>query len=434
MRRFMVCVAILSWTVSCALAAPAQTFRMTKAALREPAMAMVLARLSREKPDNAGEMPDFGTENVWFSHLKLGDNDPMLMALIRHEDRRPSIVNDRDGRRIATFDQGGQPDICLDLDGDRDLADEDVLTPASVRRIQYLVTPPITVPVTYELADGSTVQQDFRFRICVGNREMAASQLAVMFIFPEHCWQGWIEFGGQKLLMTLTDATGDAKIVRARVEGSFPGYLQGAHDMCWIDRDGDRAVDEDFQDTEQLPLTRYVSYAGEFYALDVRPDGAQVTVRPYQGDPAILKITATDGNGRPTTAMMLKVRGPQARVWLKEPSDEVRVPPGEYATTYTLAKPGDASRRYTFVRETPMKLEAGQTTELALGGKLELDVGIQQRREDDDVVLRVSLSPKTKAGHEFRGAVGGDASFAPGTVELRNAAGDIVATGKAEYG
>ena len=53
---------------------------MTKAALRQPLIALVELEVSETEPEDAREMPEFGSADVWFGELKLGDNDPMLLA------------------------------------------------------------------------------------------------------------------------------------------------------------------------------------------------------------------------------------------------------------------------------------------------------------------------------------------------------------------
>jgi hypothetical protein len=340
-------------------------------------------------------------EHVWYGEMRLGDGKPMTIAI--------AMVPPAQAKPEAPL-AAGSCRIYLDLNGDRSLTDQDPLV-AVKRHIggrgSMLVTPEVRVPVTYALKDGSQVQHDYCFRLALEPQATYKPMLAMMI---SSAWTGTIRLGDRNVAVRVSDTSGNAKLrVASPTAGNTitlpPEQTQGAPQPTMMPGGGQ-------------PLTRYIGYGGAFYHIEVREDGAQISVTPMEVPPGGLLMTATDGRGRPLAFRQATVIGDSfyGRVTMRPAGTPI--PPGWYSIQYTLAQPGKTTPGFSFIASRVV-VRSGETTKLVCGGPMKLTVTVgQDGRNRDDVNLHVSTTAQNAAGHGFFFGESRDPKRVPWTTEV----------------
>jgi len=446
----LLCVLGLSSSLS------AQTYQLQPATADELWSSDQGMTVSLEPPPDVGPLPDFAGDEAWFAELVLGDGRPMLMAIVALSPTDPRVraarrASDVDVRRLRLLEAQL---VYLDLDRDRDLAEEQPLLaeqeplplPSEVDRVVVRLgvppatTPPVTVEVRYDL-DGQQVTRELVFSIkldldqSVGYVDAPSPPWGGPYVVQQQYWRGQVKLGDGDVQIALRDRNGDGLIT---VDHSvYAASALGVHsrggepnDRIWIDRNGDAKEDRG----EWQYLLRYIWLDGNLYELSPRRDGAALTVAPYEGPLATLALSATDGDGRPVYISEICLSNSELTLTEGDPGMALQLPPGEYDVTYGLARREEEALKWFFGATDPVQLEAGRTTAFRCGGRLAAwPVVRREQRAGQAPLLRFYPRTLWTVGNRHRlYHCGGRRPAIVPALELLNARGEVVATGNAE--
>ena len=349
-------------------------------------------------------MPKFTGSQRLFAELKLGDGKPILLAATSGGTaKKPTIT------------------LYVDTNGDRSLADEKPLVASAVgsHDSQFegqLVTPPVTVPVVYDLPGGQTTRS-LTFRLAVPPR---LGMAPFVMLLADSVMGGTIKVGGREVAVRLLDMNGDGKI-------TVVNTMQEPPDMVWLSLTPDKPAAGD-----EVPLLQYVEVAGKFYSLVPRCDGAEITVTPYDGPLGRMTFAAADAEGKAQEISLVELASPTAMVQRKGEPGEIVLPPGKYALNYGLGGAKDGEPAYAFSHDE-VRVAGGETCEARCGGPLALTLQVQQQPSaPGSTDLRVTFLVKTEAGHTF--SARDRSKDAPAKLAVLNAAGQVIARGSGQYG
>jgi hypothetical protein len=431
----VLCAAVVS-------AAESTVYDLQQVKPDQPNLAFCEASWSATKPADAGAMPDFKGAQVYFADMKLGNNPPMLVAIAWYRDtsaaNRPKVtVRNANGQMVQRpAPVGYKPVVYIDRNGDRALADETPLeaTKQEIKGLwrDGLATPDITIPVKYDLADGAEVTHDYTFRF-VFPPGMGATPFAYALV--ETAWRGRIVLGGRECDLTLLDQDVDARIT-SMGEGRGDSYkLQPADGKPADDANGGGQ------------LTQYVQWDGAYYRLAVRPDGAQVTVTPYDGPLATVVAVAQSGKIQPMNVSVLEFFGQNTVAYKAGNVSKMTILPGKYNVFYSLtSREGKPAVSGSFQSGSEIEVKGDETTVLKCGGKLTLDVQVNpvpapsvgplvpaaMSTRPAGEMLSVNITAKNAEGYAFRGNA--RPGVVPARVELLDSSGKVLATSSAQYG
>jgi len=246
---------------------------------------------------------------------------------------------------------------------------------------------------------------------------------------PGGYWAGTAELGGKKVSLGLVDSDWDGRI--ARGEFSMKALMSRRFDGLAIDLDGDGKFAMSMQNFEVMPLPRLIQVAGVTYSLEVKPDGSAVTFTKVE--PQLGTLDA----GSPDVEMMLF--GDTGVHRLTASGGKWQVPAGEYIPMQiTLAKKDDAGAAWTLSgrpgeKSGMLRVEAGRTLEMGLGGPLAAATDVQKPAPGQPVSIGFAL--KSAGGVEFApGATkDGKRQDAP-TFKILGENGTVLKADKFSYG
>jgi len=243
--------------------------------------------------------------------------------------------------------------------------------------------------------------------------------------------EGSIKLGDKEVGIRFVDLNGDGKLGAGGfpwrtspdlVQVPVPTPLEGAPEG------------QDSMYTNAVPLTRYLAFEGKYYLLGVRPDGAEVKVQPYVGEPAKLVISATDGRGRTAQVRDVYLMGENLYTTAPVTKPVLEVPPGEYQVRYALGDPKVKGSYVSFTAQKALTLKAGETTRLQGGGKLSLKVSASSFiSAAKEAQLTVSVTPVNAAGHSYSGQ-NPDPKKVPAVVEVFDSHRHRIAKANASFG
>lgn len=457
-------VLCLVWLVALAVTAWADgvTYSLHPVELSPPALVYPRVPWTAQPPPGSGPMPAFRQGGARFAQFQLGDNPPLLVAFA------PYRTEAGESTYVAY----------LDLKGTHALADAtpQVFTRQKIGGAEYLVSPRITVPVTYRFADGTQATHDLTFALAARSippppappkvappgkaeptvRKQAATTvrvtrapvrlltvtsayyLTMMVVYQ--AWGGTVNLGGKDVEVELRDTDGDGKIKA--------GTLRSPGDTLIL-RLGS-------PETYQRPavagmLTRYVGLNDKFYQFDVRPDGSQVTVTPLTDDVGRVQLRVMDGTGAPAALRYfgfssddLQSQHPLKLPMLDAPilREGVSLPAGKYLLScqLQLKSPRGNALAILSSAEPTIVVKPGETTKVTCGGKIKLEIAVTQSPGS----LRINVKPLTvEGGYSFQTAMltplalGGGrrtAPYVPGKVKVFDPAGRMVGMASAQYG
>lgn len=381
-------------------------FPLVQTEMASPSPSYLYEPVSREKPAAAGAMPaSFENGQVAFMELRLGDGEPLLIAVVAHLPRR-----DRSGFRVY-----------LDRNGNRALADEiscETSEDPKLRceRLQY--TPPISVPVVYHLPSGEA-RRTCRFRLgfcpIPPNSQQGDERLFYNAQFVAlQGWSGPVRFGNKTVRLTLLDGDGDAKMQVQNPVSRDLLRLEGASLP--------RAQ-------EEQSLTRCLDIDGVLYRLEVQPDGAKVAVSRYTEPLGAVAWDVSSGRNYPAALSMLSFAGANLSVSSQGVVPTSRaIPAGDYYyLTYRVGKEAPTAH---FRTKTPISVSAGVTNRIACGGPVIVNGSVSQLKESGVAALYVSVTAANAAGHVFQ-LIG---SRQAGRIEVLGPGGVPAGSGNMEYG
>jgi|GEM_PF-681217 len=208
-------------------------------------------------------------------------------------------------------------------------------------------------------------------------------------IFSAGVYQGKVDFGGKKVLLTLIDCNAN---------GVFNDTFECPEGPDMIAIDEGSSLSE--SDMNERPLSRYIEVGGGWYELEVAPDGAWVKVRKAEGlQWGTIQV--------PVGVTELKLIGENGKLNLRPQDGIGQLPVGMYEIMeYEYSKKDSAGvnwrvkgwfKESVFVRvqkEVPGSLRLGEPITLALShealgeGRVRFELDVQGPLEERVMVYR----------------------------------------------
>jgi hypothetical protein len=178
-----------------------------------------------------------------------------------------------------------------------------------------------------------------------------------------------------------------------------------------------------------------VSYGGKLYVFESSSSGDTLEIRPYTAAGGTLRIEAKDGYGKPTGCPSVMLTG-ESSMYELDTSEDWALPAGRYKCEAAILMPeqtGPPGKWFgmQISVEDPIKVTGDAQSVLRLGGRIYMEIDAESntiavRRGDQlDVILNFTVGTGTIVGIQ-----GGREP----TVNIRDAKGKIIKTGKATFG
>jgi hypothetical protein len=195
---------------------------------------------------------------------------------------------------------------------------------------------------------------------------------------------------------------------KTQVSGSIsmPSYGQGLACDRYIEvsRSADMvSLGDGNRETGVLHLGKAVRYEGKLYTMEVSPAYDKLTVGMYTGDTGVVKLKATNGQGKPVSVDHVILYSDCGWFRSDEGSDTITVPVGEYTCGYAQLppqvmtsvttwaghavppdKPVYVMKGFGYSRylDMPVSVRKNQETIVKLGGALGLEFAVMAKRTE----------------------------------------------------
>jgi hypothetical protein len=332
-------------------------------------------------------------------------------------------------QKTALIVQPGRvPQLYVDADIDRDLAEEKpypgapTAGPGKIRAYRF-------GPVTIE-TDKAHGASPIRFFVeTYGDH--------YIHVYPAGCYMGKVRFGRQAYNVALVDRDQDGRYDRVSPATGTPFGTNS--DAIAIDFDRNNRFDTQFGNVELQPLSPVVGAGGDFYRIEVQPDGTAVRVAKTEPQFGTFDVT---NNG--VQLLLFSDTGVHQLDGARQAHDSTwRLPAGDYTCwTVVLNSTDRRTGRWSLASHNVMgrlkkfRIDADKTTKIDVGPPLLVKTDATVRKSGSSPAA-VSLGVKVidDAGIEYDAGASRSGRPQPAPrLRIRDRRGRVLEVGQFEYG
>jgi hypothetical protein len=311
--------------------------------------------------------------------------------------------------------------LWLDTDGDGRLAGERSYVGTRLAYITHAATyrfGPIAIRRNADRPGG-----DWFYAHCSGGRWLT--------FHPAYYREGSVAIEGRSYRISLVDRDFDGRFDTV-FEPPAASRREPGCDVLAIDLDGDARYGYGKPGaSEVMPLSRMVRLGEQYYALDVAPDGCEVSFR--SADP---QFGWLDLNGRDVLLGLWSDAGPRRVVGMIH---KLPLPAGRYSAVDLELTETETDGRWTFAMGRggagalrDFAIRPGETTAFEIGPPFQARTTLERYGERPEAIVGFEL--EGRAGEHYSGVVkhnGRDVSEP--SVKIVDASGRVVTSGRFAY-
>lgn len=307
--------------------------------------------------------------------------------------KTPFFFSVRAGTRTLTLvaDVSGEPVLCLDTDGDRDFADEQIYSVKSRNEGGHKLDlfGPIRIPSG---KDNSQAETLIHASVVV----LPNGKVAHVWLCPATYRRGRARLGPRVYDVALADGDFDGE-VSSVVSLPIDNLANLPHsDVLAIDYDRNGQWTTP---SEITPLGRMIRFGHTYFGVNVSADGKRLDLKKIEPEQGKLSLDA--GGGRPE----LRLWSDAAQQHLLDSGHDWDLPKGTYQATSVVLKLKDSKdNEWVFFPKQEMskllsfEVAKGKTTHIEMGPHFVVTADIE-RRDSGDVSINAIL--RGRAGEEY---------------------------------